>query len=224
LRSRKCVRTWHFPVRAYYEDFWLQKVGLKERPYSISWIYFDRSGWDWVYRGLGFDKNFGWEAQWESRSIHYDSHTHRWVFYGNADLVKQGVSLEGVITVLHLRLPNDENIAVIWGRVADIGVERDEKIGLERDKKIIGRVFEIQLRRASVSDLHQPSKLYPESWTGRRLLPSFEQIRGMPETARADEVKKLFDQLDFLQPGDLRSLNIIELPREEAKADEERAI
>jgi hypothetical protein len=217
-RWSKLARNIRFPSEAHYEDFWLQQTGLVKRPFSMGWIHFDRSEQDWVYRGLGFDNNFQLAAEWESRSVHYDSHNGRWLFYGSANLLEPGAVLgANVIPILHTpRPPKHGNIKAISGRVADIGVEAD--------KNIIGRVFEIELKRASVSKLVRASNLYPKSWVFWKRLPSFEQIKGMDKDARADEVRELFRQMKFLAPGNLKLVNLVEVPREEARADEERAI
>jgi hypothetical protein len=175
-QSWRWLRLKRFPY-AQYEDLWLQKVQIKERPYSVSRIYFDKSERRWIYEGIGFDPEFEKKAEFHTTSRHYDSNARIWLFYGDATLFQE-IKVQGRVAPM-LKLPNLRGDD-IDGSVADLGLLEPWR------PREPGRVFEIDLKRAG--------ELCPKGFLGRRRLWTINEIRAMPQR----DVKDLFSKLNMI--------------------------
>jgi len=126
---------WLAPVRRLFfpyadiEGYWLQKVQIVERPYSLSRVNWRLFG-GWRYVGVAFDAEGVVRASWESGSVKFDDATEFWIFKGRSKrLTPDGdpISEGNVISVLY------------WGEM------KKRQHGHARER-LPGRIFDLDFQ------------------------------------------------------------------------------
>ena len=108
------------------EGWWLQKVSIADRPWSLSTIkknYF----FGWTYEGYAYGEDGSVRAAWISRDIAFDEENQYWIFKGKSvryDVNEHPLGEGHVLSVIYwgtylTKLKTDKH-ALLPGRIADL--------------------------------------------------------------------------------------------------------
>lgn len=122
------IRHWLFRHSAI-EGWWLQKVDIAERPWSLSHLS-KNLGFGWTYSGYAYDPSGKVAATWDASDIKLDDHAGFWIFKGDSHHINtSGIPTRtgNVLSVLYSKqyyeaFQNDP-LAQLPGRISDLDYE-----------------------------------------------------------------------------------------------------
>lgn len=180
----RAVRRRLYPVAAF-EGVWLQRTSLGERPYSVSWIRFERArdgGPRWVYEGWALDRTFGLAARWECRDVQFDEADRRWFFLGPASLGSRDPT-----TKRYRRARGRGEVIPVLTLPAGRAYDRAEGIVIDVDLAQSDQAFRVELLRA-------------DPLFARAERPDAEAVE---RNLRPEDLRALFARLDLLREGEV---------------------
>jgi hypothetical protein len=111
------------------EGWWLQKVDIEERPWSLSHLT-KNFGFGWSYSGCAYDILARVAATWRSSDIKLDDHAGFWIFKGQSHRIdplgapaRSGNVLSVLYSSHYCEACVGDPLAPLPGRIADLDYE-----------------------------------------------------------------------------------------------------